>query len=244
MVVNSSAAPSASTAPRHSVGRLLLRFLVRESLAVAMLAVFLFLPAGRLDWPMGWALIGVTSLWVGGMAAVLVAVHPDLIAERLGPKAGTKRWDLIIMGMIGLLTIVRCVVAGLDVRLGGTAAHLLSLQVAMLLVVAAGYGLIVWATAANAFFALLARIQAERGQTVATGGPYRYVRHPGYAGGLLIELAIPILLGSWWALLPGAVNAGLLVVRTVLEDRMLRAELDGYAAYAERVRFRLLPGVW
>jgi protein-S-isoprenylcysteine O-methyltransferase Ste14 len=223
---------------------LLLRFLVRETLAVAMLAVVLFLPAGRLDWPMGWALVAVTSLWVGGMAVVLVAIHPDLIAERLGPRSGTKRWDLIIMGAIGLVTIVRCVVAGLDIRFGWTAAHPLPLQVAMLLVVAASFGLIVWATAANAFFASLARIQAERGQTVATGGPYRYVRHPGYAGGMLIELAIPLMLGSWWALLPGAVNAGLVVVRTVLEDRMLRAELDGYPAYAERVRYRLLPGLW
>jgi len=101
-----------------------------------------------------------------------------------------------------------------------------------------------WAMASNAFFSRTVRLQAERDQTVGTGGPYRYVRHPAYAGEILYELAVPVLLASWWALIPSALGAGLLVLRTALEDRTLQPGLAGYAAYARRVRWRLVPGIW
>ena len=107
-----------------------------------------------------------------------------------------------------------------------------------------GYALFVWATASNAFFSQIVRIQTERGHTVVTGGPYRFVRHPGYAGAILFELAVPFLLASWWAFIPSLIGAGLLVLRTALEDRTLQAELSGYPAYARQVAYRLLPGVW
>jgi protein-S-isoprenylcysteine O-methyltransferase Ste14 len=79
---------------------------------------------------------------------------------------------------------------------------------------------------------------------VVTAGPYRWIRHPGYAGGVVGHLALPLLLGSAWALIPGALTAGLTVLRTALEDRTLREELPGYAEYARQTRYRLLPGVW
>jgi protein-S-isoprenylcysteine O-methyltransferase Ste14 len=107
-----------------------------------------------------------------------------------------------------------------------------------------GYALVVWATASNAYFSQVVRLQSERGHAVATGGPYRFVRHPAYIGTILFELAAPILLDSWWALIPGALNAVLFLVRTSLEDRTLRSELEGYQEYASQVRFRLLPGIW
>jgi protein-S-isoprenylcysteine O-methyltransferase Ste14 len=88
------------------------------------------------------------------------------------------------------------------------------------------------------------RIQAERGHRVVTGGPYQYVRHPGYVGGILHHLAAPLVLGSPWALIPGALGAAALMARTALEDRTLREELPGYADYAQRVCYRLVPGVW
>ena len=109
---------------------------------------------------------------------------------------------------------------------------------------ALGYGLFVWATAANAFFSQVVRIQTERGHTVATGGPYRFVRHPAYLGVIAYEAAVSVLLGSWPALALSAVSVAMLVARTALEDRALRAELPGYADYAVRVRSRLLPGIW
>jgi protein-S-isoprenylcysteine O-methyltransferase Ste14 len=117
-------------------------------------------------------------------------------------------------------------------------------QIAALVVVALGYAMLTWATVSNAFFSLAYRIQDDRGHRVATGGPYRYVRHPGYLGSVAFELMTPIMLGSLWALVPGALSALLLVVRTAREDRGLQADLEGYSEYANHVRFRLIPGIW
>jgi protein-S-isoprenylcysteine O-methyltransferase Ste14 len=107
-----------------------------------------------------------------------------------------------------------------------------------------GYALFVWATASNTFFSQIVRIQSERGHTVVTGGPYHYVRHPAYVGAILYELAVPILLASWWALIASGLSAILLILRTALEDRALQSELTGYIDYARQVRHRLLPGIW
>jgi protein-S-isoprenylcysteine O-methyltransferase Ste14 len=118
------------------------------------------------------------------------------------------------------------------------------LQIAALVAAGTGYALVVWATGSNAYFSQIVRIQTEREHAVASGGPYRFVRHPGYVGSILYELSLPLLLASWWAFLIGVLNAGLFVLRTALEDRDLQNELDGYKAYTERVRYRLLPGIW
>jgi protein-S-isoprenylcysteine O-methyltransferase Ste14 len=96
----------------------------------------------------------------------------------------------------------------------------------------------------NRFFSAIVRIQKERGHTVVTTGPYRIVRHPGYLGAILHSFALPLLLGSVWGLMPAAVVVVGILVRTIVEDRVLRAQLEGYPEYARRVRFRLLPGVW
>jgi protein-S-isoprenylcysteine O-methyltransferase Ste14 len=96
----------------------------------------------------------------------------------------------------------------------------------------------------NRFFSGTVRLQPERGQRVVSSGPYRWIRHPGYAGGLLVYLATPIFLDSIWACLPAILLTALLVLRTALEDRFLQDELAGYREYAGRVRYRLVPGVW
>lgn len=224
--------------------RTIVRFLVREAMGLLMLAAILFLSAGRLDWVWGWALVGITFLWVSATALILILRSPELIAERLGPRKGAKTWDTAIMSVVGLATIARCMVAGLDVRFGWTTGISLPFQIATLAIAMLAYALVVWATASNAFFSQIVRIQKERGHTVATGGPYRFVRHPGYVGTILFELAVPVMLGSWWALIPGGLSALLFVVRTALEDKTLQEELDGYREYSQRVRYRLLPGIW
>ena len=129
-------------------------------------------------------------------------------------------------------------------RFGWTGTVPVALHLGGLLVNMLGYALFLWAMVSNAFFAEGVRIQDERAHRVATDGPYRYVRHPGYAGAIVAGLATPFLLGSLWALIPAALSAGLYVVRTGLEDRTLMQELPGYIEYAERTRFRLFPGVW
>jgi protein-S-isoprenylcysteine O-methyltransferase Ste14 len=182
--------------------------------------------------------------WITATAIVILRTNPDLLAERLGPRKGARSWDMAIMSTIGVTTLVRLVVAGLDQRYGWTGGIPLTVQIAALAVSALGYALVVWATASNAFFSQILRIQSERGHSVATGGPYRYVRHPGYVGTILYELAVPVLLASWWALAIGVLNVALLILRTALEDRTLQAELSGYDEYARQVHYRLLPGIW
>jgi protein-S-isoprenylcysteine O-methyltransferase Ste14 len=135
-------------------------------------------------------------------------------------------------------------VAGLDVRFGWSPPMSLALHLVGVLGFVLGWALVLWATASNAFFSTTVRIQQERGHTLQTGGPYQFVRHPGYAGGIIYQLATPLLLGSWWAFMPMLLSVPLYVARTTLEDRLLHDELDGYPAYARQVRFRLLPGVW
>ncbi len=224
--------------------RIILRWSIRETMGVVMVALFLFLSAGRWDWIMGWALLAITALWVIATGLVVIPRYPELLAERLGPRKGAKTWDTAVMGLVGLGTIARCIVAGLDMRYDWTTGMPLALQMIGFVITVLSYALVVWATGSNAFFSLTVRIQKERGHAVATGGPYRFVRHPSYVGGILFELAAPIMLGSWWALIPGGLNAILFVVRTALEDRTLQAELKGYTAYAQHTRYRLLPGVW
>ncbi len=223
---------------------IILRYVIREAMGVVLMGVALFWSAGRIDWWPAWALILVMLAWITATAIVILRFNPDLLADRLGPRKGAKPWDLAIMSIIGVTTLVRLIVAGLDQRYGWTSGIPLAAQIAALVVSALGYTLVVWATASNAFFSQVVRIQSERDHSVATGGPYRYVRHPGYLGTILYELAVPVLLASWWALVIGVLNTILLLVRTALEDRTLRDELTGYDDYARQVRYRLLPGIW
>jgi protein-S-isoprenylcysteine O-methyltransferase Ste14 len=232
------------TGRSRDTARGVIRWLIRETLGTVFVGVILFAAAGRLDWPWGWAMVGVYVLWVAANALILIPTSPDLLAERADRKRSTESWDLTLLSIIGVATLSKYVLAGLDARFGWTAPLPLWLQVAALIVTASGFGLVTWGMAANAFFAFVNRIQDDRGHTVATGGPYRFVRHPGYLGTVLSDVAAALLLGSLWALIPGALAALLMIVRTGLEDRMLHEKLPGYADYAQQTRYRLIPGVW
>ncbi len=216
-------------------------------IAVSMLlqGALLFLSAWRLDWVMAWVYLGLNVAAVGVNALVLLRIDPGLIAERARRQKDAKGWDKILTKLFGLPAFLAIpVVAGLDVRFGWSGDVPLAVYPAAAAVWALGFALISWAMASNRFFSTAVRIQQERDHTVVTGGPYQYVRHPGYVGIMVMILATPPLLGSWWALVPVACAIAVLIVRTVLEDRTLQAELDGYRDYANRVRYRLLPGVW
>jgi protein-S-isoprenylcysteine O-methyltransferase Ste14 len=237
--VNSS--PNRSQdAHEPSLPRLLLRLLT----FVLILAAILFLVAGRWDWVMGWLYMAVYAcVTVTGVLAV--PLDPELVAERTQIKEGVKEWDkrLTVVGSV-LYPLAILIVAGLDERFGWSPQLPLALQVAALVLVAAGNLLSIWATAVNRFYGRFVRIQKERGHSVVSDGPYRYVRHPGYLGQIVFSLASALALGSLWTLVPAGLFAALLVVRTALEDRTLQDELDGYADYAGRVRHRLIPYIW
>ncbi len=221
------------------------RWLIREILGSLFTAAILFGAAGRLDWVMGWVVVGVYLVWTIATALTVIPTNPEMLLERTRPKEGTKRWDVVLLGIVGVAEIAKYVVAGLDQRWGWSPQMPLALQLAGVVVAVLAYDvIIVWAMAVNAFFAQTVRIQEERGHTVATGGPYRYVRHPGYVGSILSQIATPLILGSAWAFIPAGLAALLFVVRTALEDKTLLEELDGYKEYAAKVRYRLLPGVW
>jgi protein-S-isoprenylcysteine O-methyltransferase Ste14 len=222
----------------------LTRFAVRECAGVVFMAVALFWSAGDIEWWPAWVLIAITGGWILATATVIVINHPELLAERLGPRKGAKQWDTILMSVHGLLQLALYVISGLDHRWNLTYSFAPAIQVAAALLCSSGYSLVVWSTASNAFFSQIVRIQTERGHTVSTGGPYRYLRHPAYAGGILTDVFMPILLASVWGLLIGLADSLVMILRTILEDRTLRAELPGYPEYSRHVRHRLVPGVW
>jgi protein-S-isoprenylcysteine O-methyltransferase Ste14 len=224
--------------------RLIARYLARETMGVVVMAAALFLSAGRLDWIAGWAAVVLTAGWVIGTAVVILRGNPQLLRERLGPRQGAKTWDTAILSVLGISQLARYIVAGLDQRYGWSSGFPLAVQIAAFVLCGLGYGLTVWATYSNAYFSQIVRIQSERGHAVASGGPYRYVRHPGYLGAVLTEAGMPFLLASWWALIPSGLGALLLILRTDLEDRTLKKELPGYTDYAGQVRKRLIPGLW
>jgi protein-S-isoprenylcysteine O-methyltransferase Ste14 len=224
--------------------RPIVRYAIRETMGLVIMGIALFWSAGKINWWPAWASLAVMFAWIVATAIVILRFNPALLVERLGPRKGAKPWDTAILSLLGVVQLVRYVVAGLDQRYDWTGGFPLVVQFSALAASALGYILVIWATASNAFFSQVVRVQTERGHTVVTGGPYRHVRHPAYAGAIVYELAISILLASRWAIAVSALNAILLILRTALEDRVLQAELNGYADYARKVRFRLLPGLW
>ena len=224
--------------------KLIARYAIRETLGIVVMGVALFWSAGQIGWWPAWASLAVMLAWSTATAVVILRFNPGLLAERLGPRKGAKPWDMAIMSLLGLTQLGRYIVAGLDFRFGWTGSFPLAVQMTALIVCSLAYALVVWATASNAFFSQIVRIQTERGHTLTTGGPYHYIRHPAYMGAILYELAVAFLLASWWSLLAGGVSVILLILRTALEDRTLKAELADYPDYARQVPYRLMPGVW
>jgi protein-S-isoprenylcysteine O-methyltransferase Ste14 len=224
--------------------KLIARYAIRETLGLVIMGIALFWSAGTINWWPAWAALAVMLIWIVATAVVIVRFNPGLLVERLGPRKGAKAWDTAILSLLGVVQLARYVTAGLDQRYGWTGGFPFVAQFAALAVCVLGYMLVVWATASNAFFSQIVRIQTERGHVVVTGGPYRYVRHPAYLGAIFYELAVSILLASWPAFIVSVLSTILLVLRTLLEDRVLLSELNGYVNYAQQVRFRLFPGLW
>ena len=223
------------------------KWIVRAISGAVIYGALLFLPAGTLNWIWGWALWGVLLALMIVQPWLLLRYRPEVLVEREEKglwHQGVKTWDKWITTLAGGLMPLPWIIAGLDVRFQWTTTWPLGYHLAGLLVTGLGYALFVGAMAYNPFFAQGVRLQTERGHVAVTSGPYRYVRHPGYAGAILTQLATPFLLGSPWALIPAGMSAVLFIIRTYLEDTMLLAELPGYKEYAQQTPRRLWPGVW
>ena len=222
-----------------------LRWAGQMLVALIFAWVVLFLAAGRLDWTAGWVYLGMNFLTQALSAIVLLPRRPDMLAERSKVREGTKEWDrfyataIVVFGTLAVL-----ITAGLDARFGWSAPISNGIWGLALALAFGSQMFVLWAMATNPFFATTVRIQGERGHHVVSSGPYRLIRHPGYFGSLIYNLAIPLVLGSWWTFLPALLTIMLLILRTRLEDRTLQTELPGYPAYAADVRYRLIPGIW
>jgi protein-S-isoprenylcysteine O-methyltransferase Ste14 len=208
-----------------------------------------FLPmliSWRWNWWEAWVYAAICILGVVITRALAARRHPDLVAERLRVvrHENEKPWDRILVPLVGLGFVLLLLVAGLDALFGWSLPFTLPTKIIALVIILAGNVLGSYALLANRFFSLIVRIQTDRGHQVVSSGPYRWIRHPGYSGGLLIYFATPVFLDSQWAFLAVAFLLIVFVIRTALEDRVLQAELAGYADYARQVRYRLLPGIW
>ena len=211
-------------------------------LPLALLAL-IFLPVGRLDWTPGWIFILFLFTVYGVAVLVLKRVNPAIFRARNRFQAGTKRWDVILVSLICLGLVAEIPVATLDS--GRMSWSAMPISVVILgYILGAGIALGTWAQAVNRFFEPGVRLQRERGQHVISTGPYAFVRHPGYVSAIMVFAGLALALASWWALIPAAWATALLILRTSWEDALLHAELEGYADYARRVRFRLAPGLW
>jgi protein-S-isoprenylcysteine O-methyltransferase Ste14 len=218
---------------------------IRLVAGTAAFAALLFVTAGTVAWPAAWAYLVTISAVMAAYAVIIVRLHPELIEERRNPPADAKPWDkpfVVIVGIVGPVAFL--LLSGLDHRFGWSGPTPAWVQAAGILAVAAGGMITNYAVAANRFFSSVVRIQRDRGHQVIDAGPYRYIRHPGYAGSMVHMIGVSFALGSRVALAAAIVFCLVLAARTSLEDRTLRTELDGYEDYARRVRFRLVPGVW
>ncbi len=220
---------------------------------VQVLLVYLFIPA------LLWLCAGTIAWWQSWVYALLILAagmigrwgaerrHPGLMAERIqfGSAPGVKPWDKVLSPLMSVsVSFPLIIVAGLDRRFGWSPAIPPWLTIAGLLLVAIGYAFGTWAVMENRFFSSVVRIQLNRGHVVCDSGPYRIVRHPGYAGNVLALPGVALALGSLWTFIPAALALIIAVTRTALEDRTLLEELPGYREYARRVRYRLLPGIY
>jgi protein-S-isoprenylcysteine O-methyltransferase Ste14 len=219
----------------------IIRRLIQVFSVLILQGAILFIAAGTLSWKWAWAvlLLGFLLLIIN-----LILLPAELIEERGRKKENVKKWDKILTSIIGFPTILMYVFSGLDYRFNWTGDILIIMNIAGLVLIFFGSMLFTWSMVSNRFFSTLVRLQIDRQHTVATGGPYKYVRHPGYLGYMTFTLATPIALGAFWGLIFSGIICILLIIRTALEDTTLKKELPGYADYTENVKYKLIPFLW
>lgn len=219
-------------------------YLFKHLTGAILFFTFIFISAGRLDYLPGLIYVGIGVIMLVLNYTVL-QIDPDLQKERSKPGADTRKWDKAILGMSFLSTLAMYIVAGLDSgRYHWSAEFHWSLTVAGIILTASGQLLFLIAQKQNRFFSSTVRIQADRGHEVCQTGLYKMVRHPAYLGSVIQTIGFPLLFGSLWSLIPIGVLLFLLVLRTVLEDRTLLNELNGYREYSAITRDKLIPFVW
>jgi protein-S-isoprenylcysteine O-methyltransferase Ste14 len=227
--------------PNQAAVRMFASFLITLLLS----GILIFGGAGRLNWALGWIFV---TAWIIPKLVFLILLRlrdPSLLVERATRHKNAQQYDKILIPIYFVFAFGTFIVAGLDggrFRWSGDVS--ITLIIAAYVVYLLGNSLAGWAINSNPFFSAESRLQTERAQKVASSGPYRFIRHPAYSAALLLWVTTGLMLESWWALVPGFLAGLIMIIRTVYEDRMLIAELPGYAGYAQQVRYRLVPGIW
>jgi protein-S-isoprenylcysteine O-methyltransferase Ste14 len=218
-------------------------------LMVLVVLVAPFLPiliSGEWGWWEAWVYATLYILSFVFSRALAARKNPDILEERARSieLQGAKAWDKVLAPLLAFGSIFILIVAGLDKLNSWTSPYSLTLKIMSLIVIVLGYAVGSWALIENKFFSGVVRIQTERGHHVVSTGPYRFVRHPGYAGALWMYLASPIWFDSNWAFIPAAVLFVVMLIRTPLEDQTLQQELAGYREFTHKTKYRLFPGIW
>jgi protein-S-isoprenylcysteine O-methyltransferase Ste14 len=219
----------------------IMRRLIQVFSTLIIQGLILFIAAGTIYWKWAWILLllGVAILIIN-----LFVMPRELIEERGRPKEDAKKWDKNITSINIVPTILVYVCSGLDYRFEWTGSVDTIIHIIGLILTFLGSMLFTWSMVSNRFFSTLVRLQFDRQHTVATGGPYKYIRHPGYVGYIVMSISAPIALGTLSALVFSGITCLLFILRTALEDNTLKRELEGYAEYAEKVKYRLIPLIW
>ena len=226
------------------VKRKILSWIRGTAAGMLVFAAAILLARGRWDWLWGWVYIGLLSTAMAAHLVILVPINPALLADRSEGlrQEGAKPWDQPLVIAMTVFLISSMLLSSFDSRGGWSGMLPLSVHLLGIVLYILGWGIFLWAMASNPFFSESVRIQP--GHQVAVNGPYQVIRHPGYAGACLQFIATPLILGSWWAMIPAVLAVAGYVLRSACEDRTLKDELNGYMDYTQHVHFRLFPGIW
>ena len=219
----------------------ILKRLIQVTISVILIAILLLVSAGKIDWIYAWLYIASSLLVIIVNAFIF---PPELISERGRKKDNVEKWDKLISGLLTLPWLALYIVSGLDIRFGLSLELASWIHISGLVIYLLGNAFVSWAMMSNIYFSTAVCIQYDRGHHVSIGGPYRFMRHPGYLGMIIYLLATPLALGSILALIPASLTVILFIIRTALEDNTLKNKLEGYKEYAKRVKYRLIPGIW
>jgi protein-S-isoprenylcysteine O-methyltransferase Ste14 len=212
----------------------------RFAIALVVLPLFFFIPAGTIRYWEAWVYLAILLIPVFFVMRYLLKHDPAFLERRMRTREQQRPQKLVIASSFAWFFLA-FILPGLDQRFGWSDVPVAAVLAADLLVLL-GYGVILRVFRENRYASRV--VEVAEGQPVIQTGPYAVVRHPMYVGTLLMYLATPVALGSWWALLPALLIVPILVARIVNEEKVLAENLPGYPEYMQKTRYRLIPGVW
>jgi len=221
-----------------------IKLVLKSASIFIVLIIITFITAGRLDYWQGWV-YNLLNIFFIVLTYIVLIDRKDLIKERLKPGEGMKSWDRVYYAISTPIFFVMFIISILDAaRFYWNPTVPLIIIFLAIIMYSVGQVIIIWAKKTNKFFSSVVRIQSDRKHKVCSDGPYKYVRHPGYLGGLIFTIVTPFVLGSFWGLIPAVIAIIFVFGRTYMEDKTLKKELVGYEEYSKKVKYRIIPFIW